>query len=237
MDSSTTTNTNLPSLRPWLIGVVAALAALSALFVALRLLCRRNMQQKLWWDDWLIIMSLACNCFSVGLIFAMYSQGLGLPSTAVPQSQIATMTKIALAAKIVFTWNLCLTKVSILFMYYRVFDLSRSARVYAVGIGAFVVLWSAMSTCLFILTCNPIQKMWNPNVSGRCISLVGRWIASSVSTVLTDLAIIFLPMPQVFRMSLSKMGKLAVTLVFAQGFLYVLDSDLFSLIHATDSFI
>lgn len=224
MDSSTNndniTSTNLPSLQPWLIGVVASLAALSALFVGLRLLCRRRLQQKLWWDDWLIILSMACNLFfSVGLIFAMYSQGLGLPAAAVPQSHIATLAKIALAAKIVFAWNLCLTKISILLMYYRIFHLSRSARVYAVGIGAFVILWSAMSTCLFIFTCNPIQKLWDPTVPGRCISLVGRWIASAVSTVLTDLAIIFLPMPQVFRMSLSKMEKLAVTLVFAQGFL------------------
>lgn len=222
MDSSASNLNNLPSLRPWLIGVVASLAALSALFVGLRLLCRRSMQQKLWWDDWLILLSMACNLLSVGIIFAMYSQGLGFSSAAVPESQIATMSKIALAAKIVFTWNVCLTKVSILFMYYRIFDLSRSARVYAVGIGAFVILWSAMSTCLFIFTCNPIQRSWNPTVPGHCISLVGRWIASAVSTVLTDLAIIFLPMPQVSRMSLSKMEKLAVTLVFAQGFLYVL---------------
>lgn len=212
---------DLPPLRPWLIAVVVSLAALSAVFVGLRLISRRLMQQNLWWDDWFIIMSMTCSLVSVGLIFAMYSQGLGLPSYAVPPIQVVNMTKISLAAKVVFAWNLCLTKISILFMYYRIFDLTRSGKVYLVAIGTFVVLWSVISTCLFVLTCVPIQKLWHSGLPGSCLSLVVRWYANAVSTVLADLMIIFLPIPQVFRMTLSRMEKIAVTLIFAQGFLYV----------------
>ncbi|KAJ4421066.1 hypothetical protein N0V82_003970 [Gnomoniopsis sp. IMI 355080] len=217
-------NDHLASLQPWLIAVVASLAALSAVFVGLRLTSRRLMQQKLWWDDWFIMISMACNLVSVGIIFAMYSQGLGLPSSAVPPTQIVNMTKISLAAKIVFAWNLCLTKISILLMYYRIFDLSRSGKVYLVAIGSFVVLWSVISTFLFVLTCIPLQKLWQPKLTGSCLSLVVRWYANAVSTVLADLMIIFLPITQVFRMTLSRMEKIAVTLVFAQGFFVIFAS-------------
>lgn len=179
------------------------------------------MQQKLWWDDRIIVLSMACNLLAVGLIFAMYSQGLGLPSSTVAPAQIVNMTKVSLAAKILFAWNICLTKLSILLMYYRIFDLSRLGKAYLVGIGAFVVLWSVVSTCLFVLTCGPIQKLWYPNLPGHCIDLIGRWIANAVSNVLTDLMMLFLPMAQVLRMTLSRTEKMAVALVFAQGFLCV----------------
>lgn len=220
MDPSTSDN-DYPSLQPWLIGIASSMAAVSVVFVGLRLISRRLMQQKLWWDDWLIMMSVVCNLVSTSLVFAMYSQGLGLPASASTQTQIISMTKISLTARIVFAWNLCLTKVSILFMFYRIFDLSRLGKACLVAIGAFVILWSIISTCLFIFTCAPVQKLWLPSVSGHCIDLVGRWIANAASNVVTNLVILCLPVPQVLRMTLSRTEKLAVTMVFAQGFLYV----------------
>lgn len=177
------------------------------------------MQQKIWWDDRFILMSVVCNLFSVGLIFAMYSQGLGLHASAVAHSQVATMTKISLVAKIVFSWNICLTKVSLLLMYYRIFNLSRLEKASLVAIGAFMVLWSAISTFLFVLTCAPVEKLWQPSLAGHCIDLISRWIANTVSTILADLVIIFLPLPQVLKMTMSRMEMIALTLVFAQGFL------------------
>lgn len=44
-------------MRPWLVGVTASMAALSVVFVSLRILSRRLGQQKLWWDDYLILVS------------------------------------------------------------------------------------------------------------------------------------------------------------------------------------
>lgn len=220
MASSTSTGEH-PSLRPWLIGVVVSLAVLSGIFVGLRFMSRRLRKQELWWDDWSILISMACNLVSVGLIFAMYSQGLGLASSAVPASQIVNVAKIGFAARIVFSWNFCITKMSILLMFHRYFDFSRTGRIYLVAIGAFVVLWTIISTCLFVLTCFPVEKQWQPDLPGNCMSQSGRWYANAVSTVLADLMILLLPIQQVFKKTLSRMEKLAVMLMFAQGLLYV----------------
>lgn len=45
--------------RSWLVGVVVSMAILSIALVVLRLISRRQMHQKLWWDDRMILASLA----------------------------------------------------------------------------------------------------------------------------------------------------------------------------------
>lgn len=50
-------------MRPWLIAVVVSMAVLSVAFVALRLIGRRLMRQRMWWDDWMILISVASNQF------------------------------------------------------------------------------------------------------------------------------------------------------------------------------
>lgn len=44
--------------QSWLVGVVVSMTILSVVFVVLRLVSRRMAQQKLWWDDWTILVSL-----------------------------------------------------------------------------------------------------------------------------------------------------------------------------------
>lgn len=61
-----------------------------------------------------------------------------------------------------------------------------------------------------------------PHVPGHCIGLVGIGVANSASTILSDLAILILPIRQVWKLQLRKAEKLALTFAFGLGFLYVL---------------
>lgn len=215
--AASATNADDFHLRPWLLGVISAMAAISLIFVGLRVLSRRLIEKKLWLDDHLIISSAACNLISVGLTFAMYSQGLGLPATVVTRAQSVNMAKIFLATKAMYTWNLCLTKLAILLMYYRIFDLSRRVKAILVAVGGFVVVWSCIGTLLIMFTCAPIQKLWFPDTPGHCIDQVGRWTANAASTMLIDLALIALPIPQLLRMRLSRTDKWWIAFIFVQG--------------------
>lgn len=51
-------STEVSQLNSWLVGVVVSMATLSTAFVVLRLVSRRMRQQKLWWDDWTILVSM-----------------------------------------------------------------------------------------------------------------------------------------------------------------------------------
>lgn len=82
---------------------------------------------------------------------------------------------------------------------------------------------SRVITCtfLFIFICVPVQKLWYTDLPGHCIDQVGTWIANAASTILTDLAILVLPLPSVWKLQLRRAEKVAITLAFSLGFLYV----------------
>lgn len=52
------------AVRSWAVKVIISMAVLSAVAVLIRLLSRRIRHQKLWWDDWLCIISMVGPCFS-----------------------------------------------------------------------------------------------------------------------------------------------------------------------------
>lgn len=150
----------------------------------------------------------------------MYKEGMGLHADTLPISNIVMMAKFLVVAEILYVFNLVWTKLSILFMYYRIFRFPYFKR-WAYIIGTFVILWVICITFLFIFICVPVQKLWNPSLPGRCINQVGTWIANAASTILTDLMILLLPVPQVWKLQLRLSEKLALTFAFGLGFLYV----------------
>lgn len=206
------------NLQPWTVQVVASVTVLATVAVLLRLLSRHLNAQKLWWDDYMVIWSLAWNYITVGFIFAMYSAGMGIHADQVSLDNIVLMAKYLVVAEILYVFNLVWTKLSILLMYYRIFRVPYFKRT-AYGIAAFVIAWVICITFLFIFICVPVEKLWYPELPGHCIDQVGTWIANAASTILTDVAILVLPIPQVWKLQLRRTEKIGVTVAFCLGFL------------------
>ncbi len=161
------------------------------------------------------------NYLVVAFIFAMYSAGMGIHADKVPLNDIVRMAKFLVVAEILYAFNLVWSKLSILLMYYRIFHFPYFKKM-AYGIGAFCIAWVITITFLFIFICVPVEKLWYPDLPGHCIDQVGTWIANAVSTILSDFAILLLPIPQVWRLQLRKPEKIGVTFAFGLGFLLVI---------------
>ncbi|KAJ9148526.1 Integral membrane protein [Pleurostoma richardsiae] len=211
------------TIQPWTVGVVVSMTVLALLSVGLRLLSRHLKAQQLWWDDWMIIFSMGWNLVVVGFIFAMYGCGMGIHADKVKTSSIVMMAKWLLVAEILYAWNLCWTKISLLLMYYRIFRFSYFKKM-ALLIGGFIVIWGITITFLFIFICVPVQKLWYTELPGHCINQVGTWIANAASTIVTDLAILCLPIPQIWKLQLRKGEKIALTFAFSLGLFVVFAS-------------
>ncbi|TWU77311.1 hypothetical protein ED733_004934 [Metarhizium rileyi] len=188
-----------------------------------RLWCRRIRKQALWWDDYLVMFSTVWNWAVVGIGFAMFVEGVGYHADAVGALAVADISKWLLVTEVVYVWNLCWTKLSLLCMYYRIFRLPRFKR-HVLCAGAFVVTWAACVSLLFTFICVPVEKLWRPDVEGRCVSELGVWLANAGSTILSDMVILLLPMPQVWKLQLRTLEKLGLTLVFGLGFFAVFAS-------------
>ena len=156
----------------------------------------------------------------MGFIFAMYSAGMGIHADKVEPASIVMMAKWLVVAEVLYAWNLAWTKTSLLLMYYRIFNMPHFKRM-AWAVGSFVWAWVICIMFLFIFICVPVKKLWYPNLPGHCIDQVGTWISNAASTILTDLIILLLPLPQIWKLQLRKTEKIGLTLAFSLGFLYV----------------
>ncbi|KAH6958201.1 hypothetical protein DER45DRAFT_213337 [Fusarium avenaceum] len=204
------------NIQPWTVEVVVSMTVLAMVSCALRLYSRHLKAQKLWWDDYLILFSMCWNLIVVGFIFAMHANGMGLHADKVPLTQIVMMAKWLVVAEVLYAWNLGWTKLSLLLMYYRIFRVPYFKKM-AWIVGSFVFAWVITITFLFIFICIPVAKLWYPDLPGRCINQVGTWIANAASTIFTDIVILCLPLPPIWKLQLGKSEKLGLTAAFAIG--------------------
>lgn len=150
----------------------------------------------------------------------MHAAGMGIHADLVDSADIVMMAKWLVVAEILYAFNLGWTKLSLLLMYYRIFRVPYFKKM-AWAVGAFVMVWVVTITFLFIFICVPVQKLWYPELPGRCINQVGTWIANAASTILTDLVILLMPIPQIWKLHLGTREKIGLTGAFSLGFLYV----------------
>lgn len=105
-------------------------------------------------------------------------------------------------------------------LYYRLFSPSRRFRV-AIYIGTAIVLcqWFSL-TLAAIFQCRPVAAFWNTSIQGaECINLPRFTIVSGVLNLLTDVLILCLPIPMVWRLNTTKVQKATLTGIFLLGVL------------------
>ena len=72
-----------------------------------------------------------------------------------------------------------------------------------------------------VLTCRPLSKAWDRLQPGVCENAMQSLIALSSFNMATDLIIILLPMPMVWRLQMATRKKIELTITFALGFMYM----------------
>lgn len=67
--------------------------------------------------------------------------------------------------------------------------------------------------------CDPVQAAWNPFYEGHieCIPLLTEFICSSPINIITNLCLLFLPIPVLTEMRLPTRQKMAVVFLFSLG--------------------
>lgn len=118
------------------------------------------------------------------------------------------------------------TKTSILVFY---LTLSKTQKIFwwaTIGTLAVVNTGGLALTLLNILQCQPISAAWKTPVpaSAHCTNIVTIYLSSAPLNIITDLAILFLPMPILTSMRLPKKQKIILVITFGFGvFVAVVD--------------
>lgn len=109
------------------------------------------------------------------------------------------------------------TKTSILVFYLRLSkNTEKVLRICSYVVLAIVNIAGAVLTLLNIFQCRPIDSAFTTN-SGKCIPLLTEFICSAPVNILTDLAILTLPLPVLTGMRLPSRQKYILVFTFALG--------------------
>lgn len=143
--------------------------------------------------------------------------GLGKHRAVVPPQKVAVFAELLYFFQIFYVLAPPTVKLSLLFLYHRIFEHSRFLRlVYAMI--ALVSVWAVIMVFLAIFNCRPISAFWTHE--GSCFDFKKFAIGYAVVNIVTDFAIWLMPIPNVWKIQLPTPQKVALSLIFALGLLY-----------------
>lgn len=155
----------------------------------------------------------------------MSSAGLGKDIWQVPFSdsndQVTYTLKLFTAFEKIYILAIWTTKMSILLLYLRIFPHSR----FRVSVKFCLAFCAATAFCLFwacLFKCWPVSyswTFWDGEHYGSCSSQNAQGWANAALNIFGDLYVMVLPLPTIWRMSLSKGKRFGIMLMFAVGIL------------------
>ncbi|KAI9681278.1 MAG: hypothetical protein M1817_002561 [Caeruleum heppii] len=206
------------SQAPMLYTYNAVLISLASVAVFLRLLSRRLVKLRWQSDDYAIIVALILAFGMFGIVFFTTENGLGRHVVAViSQGRLPNFLKGIYAYGLMYALCIPTIKISFLLFYHRVFP-DPAFRRLLWYVGLFMVLWCISAFFAAVFECSPVSFFWDKTVEGgTCFNIYAFYVAEGALTVFTDLVIITLPLPMVWRLQISTQQKLAVSGLFVLG--------------------
>ena len=123
--------------------------------------------------------------------------------------------------QVLYKCTIAMTKTSILLLYVRIFhNVAKFRRICHCLLG-YIIAYAIASILATIFQCSPIKRTFNHKLPGTCINLTAFWYANAISSILTDIVVLLLPMPLLKRLHLPRRQKYGLMGVFALGGLYV----------------
>ncbi|KAI0433799.1 hypothetical protein F5Y09DRAFT_338395 [Xylaria sp. FL1042] len=194
--------------------------------VALRFYTRIFARQGLKWDDWLLLLSAITGSTVIALtVSAAVVAPDGNNTTQIfDPNYIETpedifYLKINLVTAVIYYTINASVKLSILYMYYRIFH-ARSALRYQLFITAGLVIgWWIGTTVAQIVNCIPISKYWTSNILDPkyCFNLNTFFVFAGSTEVFLDVLILTLPIRAVLALQLSWRRKAIISGIFLLG--------------------
>ncbi|KAL2823211.1 hypothetical protein BDW59DRAFT_180784 [Aspergillus cavernicola] len=210
-------NASASDQRPSVLAGTISTLIIATLFVAARMFTRLKLIKRLSWDDGLIFLAWV---LAFGLSFSICygtSKGIGLHFTNIPPEWLPQLGPSIYAFTVLYYPAVMVTKASILVLYLRIFGSNKFATRGAVLIIVIITFAYVSLTFVKAFRCQPISAAWQLPAHGtvKCIDIVIIHLASTPVNVVTDFAIIMLPIPILTNLRLPRRQKILLILTFA----------------------
>ncbi|KAL2019717.1 hypothetical protein VTK56DRAFT_9254 [Thermocarpiscus australiensis] len=220
-----------PDRGPAVFAVTTATLALASVFVGARMVSRVMIVRRSGWDDYIMALAwVLALCLSVSVDWGT-RYGLGKhegkdDDVGGDNERRQGLRMCEYVFSIFYNPALMATKTSILIFYLRLAkNTQQLLRLASWAVLGIVNVAGVILTFMNIFQCHPINAAWDIHVTPvRCIPLLTEFICSAPVNVVTDLAILALPIPVLTSMRLPCRQKTILVLTFALGiFVTVVD--------------
>ncbi|KAL2071931.1 hypothetical protein VTL71DRAFT_13166 [Oculimacula yallundae] len=192
------------------------LAGFTYPIIILRMISRIWIAQRVWWDDWMVVIAAAFMIPNTVIPIWSAYHGFGVHIWNVQPQDAIILSKLYYVATIFYALIQNLAKFSILFLYLRIFPAQRFRLLVKICMG-FMLCHTLAFTLSIIFQCVPFEAMWTPSIANQCLDLYALAVAGAVFTILEDIVIITLPINQLMALRLSKKKRFALFFMFALG--------------------
>ncbi|RDW56862.1 hypothetical protein BP5796_12929 [Coleophoma crateriformis] len=192
------------------------LIILATAAVVLRLIARRTRRIDLWWDDYTIMISLFLTYFLYAVQIADAKLGMRVHITEVPADNLTLLLKLLVAYQLIYGTVQALAKISYLCFYLRIFVNDEFIKAVKI-VAAIVVAWWTANVLQVFLICTPFKLNYDVTITGTCGNRPAAYTAIGAINLITDVAILLLPIPTVWKLQMPVSSKIGICGVFAIG--------------------
>ncbi|KAL8366439.1 hypothetical protein RB595_004969 [Gaeumannomyces hyphopodioides] len=204
------------------------LVGLSAIFLALRLYCKQKYpNSRLRWEDAVLVASWVMLAADASIVTFLIVNGFSSPGFAVTRANIATISVAGLASVTVGIVGQAWSKTSFAMTLLRMAHGWMIAFIWFAIVSMNVLF--GVSATLFWVGCSPVEKRWNPFVSGDCdpdtsvrAAVFGFYV--SIYSGLIDIILALIPWPILLKLRASPDGlelsikeRIGVALAMSMG--------------------
>lgn len=190
---------------------------LTIIAVVVRVTSRHMKNVAVGIDDVLIILALVITTAqTIFICVGVRDYGLGRHLWALTPEQVVGFEKLWYTVGTLQCTALMLTKISLLMLFHRIFIVP-AFRTATKVIGVTMILWWIGTILADCLICIPIKHNWNPEIPARCGNKQLLAIIPPIPWIVTDLAILLMPMPMVYKLHLPGFQRVGLAGLFLLG--------------------
>ncbi|KAK8063074.1 Satratoxin biosynthesis SC1 cluster protein 4 [Apiospora hydei] len=209
------------------VSIICILVATTA--VTLRVYTRQFILNRVGPDDFMAVAALA-GITALGAITIIHTNfGLGTHIYDIAMDPLLIMDffkslelnkqQFFYLGVVVYNFTLVFVKLSLFLQYYRLVDQVPRYRPLFLGAGFVVMGWTIAMVFSMTFICVPVYAYWDKSVPHVCLSDPMMQLTNSVGNIVTDLILLLLPMPVLWRLNLPIRQKWGVIGIFSLGFI------------------
>ncbi|KAI9844431.1 MAG: hypothetical protein M1838_002189 [Thelocarpon superellum] len=201
-----------------LIIINAVFMPIAVVCVAIRIFTRFHIIRAIGWDDYALLLALFFSIVETAVYIIHTQNGLGYHLWETTYETLSPRFLLGLlVSSIFYTIAICFLKLSMLLLYLQ-FSPAKWYRYVVRGMIFVIVGFAVASVVAMLASCTPLDKVWDLEVTwGHCTDRAKQSLASGSMNIITDVLLIILPLPVVWRLRLPLKQKLALVGVFMIG--------------------